>query len=62
MDIFDYMGNKGYEQLAMFSDAAVGLKSIIAIHDTSIMTGLGVRPINAGGTKIREALCKGMQR
>ena len=54
MDIFDYMSNKGYEQLAMFSDAAVGLKSIIAIHDTSIMTGLGVRPINAGGTKIRE--------
>ena len=41
MEIFDYMGQKGYEQLAMFSDAAVGLKAIIAIHDTTLGPACG---------------------
>ena len=41
MEIFDYMGKKGYEQLAMFSDAAVGLKAIIAIHDTTLGPACG---------------------
>ena len=41
MEIFDYMGEKGYEQLAMFSDAAVGLKAIIAIHDTTLGPACG---------------------
>ena len=35
MEIFDYMGKNGYEQVVMFSDAAVGLKGIIAIHNTT---------------------------
>ena len=41
MEIFDYMGEKGYEQLAIFSDAAVGLKAIIAIHDTTLGPACG---------------------
>ena len=41
MEIFDYMGQKGYEQLAMFSDATVGLKAIIAIHDTTLGPACG---------------------
>ena len=41
MEIFDCMGQKGYEQLAMFSDAAVGLKAIIAIHDTTLGPACG---------------------
>ena len=41
MEIFDYMGKKGYEQLAMYSDAAVGLKAIIAIHDTTLGPACG---------------------
>ena len=41
MEIFDYMGKKGYEQLAIFSDAAVGLKAIIAIHDTTLGPACG---------------------
>ena len=41
MEIFDYMAEKGYEQLAMFSDAAVGLKAIIAIHDTTLGPACG---------------------
>ena len=41
MEIFDYMGKGGYEQLAMFSDAAVGLKAIIAIHDTTLGPACG---------------------
>ena len=56
MEIFGYMGKKGYEQLAMFSDAAVGLKAIIAIHDTTgeelQRRGILYAPdylINAGG-------------
>ena len=41
MDIFDYMGKKGYEQLVMCSDAAVGLNAIIAIHDTTLGPACG---------------------
>jgi len=41
MEIFDYMGKKCYEQLAMFSDAAVGLKAIIAVHDTTLGPACG---------------------
>ncbi|PKB82570.1 MAG: leucine dehydrogenase [SAR202 cluster bacterium Io17-Chloro-G9] len=41
MEIFDYMGKKGYEQVVMFSDAAVGLKGIIAIHNTTLGPACG---------------------
>ena len=36
MQIFDYMGESGHEQLVMCSDPEVGLKTIIAIHDTTL--------------------------
>ena len=41
MEIFDYMVKQGHEQLVMFSDAAVGLKAIIAIHDTTLGPACG---------------------
>ena len=36
MEIFDYMSGSGHEQLVMCSDPEVGLKTIIAIHDTTL--------------------------
>ena len=45
MQIFDYMGQYGYEQLAMFSDPSVGLKAIVVIHDTTLGP-------SCGGTRI----------
>ena len=41
MNTLDYMGQYKYEQLVMCSDAAVGLKVIIAIHDTTLGPGSG---------------------
>ena len=45
MKILDYMSRYGYEQLSVYTDAAVGLKAIIAIHDTTLGPA-------AGGTRI----------
>ena len=36
MELFTYMGQLGHEQVAMYSDPNVGLKAIIAIHDTTL--------------------------
>ena len=36
MEIFEYMGTFGHEQLVMCSDPEVGLKTIIALHDTTL--------------------------
>ena len=41
MELFDYMGKYGYEQLVMCSDPASGLKAIIAIHDTTLGPACG---------------------
>ena len=41
MQLFDYMGEYGYEQLVMCSDPAAGLKAIIAIHDTTLGPACG---------------------
>ena len=41
MQLFDYMGEYGYEQLVMCSDPASGLKAIIAIHDTTLGPACG---------------------
>lgn len=36
MELLEYMGEVGHEQLVMCSDPGVGLKAIIAIHDTTL--------------------------
>ena len=41
MQIFDQMAHYGYEQLVMFTDPDVGLKAIIAIHDTTLGPACG---------------------
>jgi leucine dehydrogenase len=41
MKIFDWMGQYGYEQLAMYTDPAVGLKALIVIHDTTLGPACG---------------------
>ncbi len=41
MEILGYMGQHGHEQLAMYTDPAVGLKAIIAIHDTTLGPACG---------------------
>ena len=46
MEIFEYMGTSGHEQLVMCSDPGVGLKTIIAIHDTTLGPA-------SGGTRMR---------
>lgn len=45
MEIFDYMGQYGYEQLVICTEPSVGLKAIIVIHDTTLGPA-------AGGTRI----------
>ena len=45
MQIFDRMAQYGYEQLAMFTDPEVGLKALVAIHDTTLGP-------SCGGTRI----------
>ena len=41
MPIFDEMSRYGYEQLALFTDPAAGLKAIVAIHDTTLGPACG---------------------
>ena len=41
MEIFDQMGTSGHEQLVMCSDPEIGLKAIIAIHDTTLGPACG---------------------
>lgn len=41
MQIFDDMSRYGYEQLALFTDPAAGLKAIVAIHDTTLGPACG---------------------
>ena len=41
MQILDYMETHGHEQLAVWTDPAVGLRAFIAIHDTTLGPALG---------------------
>ncbi|HEU0021087.1 MAG TPA: Glu/Leu/Phe/Val dehydrogenase dimerization domain-containing protein [Dehalococcoidia bacterium] len=41
MNLFESMGQSGHEQLAVCSDPGVGLKAIIAIHDTTLGPACG---------------------
>jgi leucine dehydrogenase len=41
MEIFEYMGANGHEQLVVCADPAVGLKAIIAVHDTTLGPACG---------------------
>ncbi|MBI2847827.1 MAG: Glu/Leu/Phe/Val dehydrogenase [Chloroflexi bacterium] len=55
-EILEYMGKNDYEQVVFCCDARVGLKAIIAIHDTTLGPALGgvrMRPYKSE----EEALC-----
>jgi leucine dehydrogenase len=41
MEIFDYMGRYGYEQMVICTEPTVGLKAIIVIHDTTLGPACG---------------------
>lgn len=41
MRLFDYMQEHGHEKVAFWSDREVGLRAIIAIHDTTLGPALG---------------------
>lgn len=41
MQILDHMESHGHEQLAVWTDTAVGLRAFIAIHDTTLGPALG---------------------
>jgi len=59
MDILDYMGAYGHEQLAVCVDPAVGLKAIIAVHDTTLGPACGgtrMWPYNTEADAVRDAL------
>ena len=36
VNVFEYMNSWGHEQLVMCTDKEVGLKAVIAIHDTTL--------------------------
>lgn len=41
MEIFEYMGTSGHEQLVVCAEPTVGLKAIIAVHDTTLGPACG---------------------
>ena len=41
MNIFDFMGSHGHEQIVLCSEPSVGYKGIIAIHNTTLGPALG---------------------
>ena len=59
MQIFDHMSTHGHEQLVVCADPSVGLKAIIAIHDTTLgPSGGGTRmwPYETEAEAIEDAL------
>ena len=59
MEVFDDMGASGHEQLVICSDPEVGLKTIIAIHDTTLGPASGgtrMWPYESEGTAVQDAL------
>ena len=59
MEILGYMDRYGHEQLAMYTDPAVGLNAIIAIHDTTLGPACGgtrIWPYSTEGDAIQDVL------
>ena len=59
MDILEYMSNQKYEQLTMITDPGVGLKAVIAIHDTTLGPSCGgtrIWPYESEAAAIEDAL------
>ena len=59
MDITEYMAKNGHEQLVLCVDKEVGLRAIIAIHDTTLGPALGpprMAPFTSDEEAILEAL------
>ena len=59
MDVLEYMGAWGHEQILMCSDPAVGLKAVIAIHDTTLgpaCGGLRIWPFETEEEAVRDVL------
>ncbi len=59
MQIFDEMSRGGYEQLALFTDPAAGLKAIVAIHDTTLgpaCGGVRIWPYDTEAAALQDAL------
>ena len=59
MDILERMGTEGYEQVLFCADPGVGLRAIIAIHDTTLGPGCGgvrVWPYASEGEALEDAL------
>ncbi len=59
MDTLEYMGAWGHEQIMMCSDPAVGLKAVIAIHDTTLgpaCGGLRIWPYENEEEALKDAL------
>ena len=59
MDLLGYMGSEGHEQIVVCSDPAVGLKAIIAIHDTTLgpaCGGLRIWPYESEQEAVMDAL------
>ena len=62
VNVFEYMNSWGHEQLVMCTDKEVGLKAVIAIHDTTLgpaCGGLRIWPYGAGGRPGRPAAFTG---
>ena len=59
MQIFDEMNRGGYEQLALFTDPAAGLKAIVVIHDTTLgpsCGGVRIWPYDTEAAALQDAL------
>lgn len=59
MDILEFMGANGHEQLIVYSDPEAGLRSIIAIHDTTLgpaCGGVRIWPYGTEEEAIRDVL------
>ena len=59
MEIFEYMSAYGHEQLVVCADPAVGLKAVIAIHDTTLGPACGgtrVWPYETEADAVKDAL------
>ena len=59
MDVFEYMNSWGHEQLVMCTDAEVGLKAVIAIHDTTLgpaCGGVRIWPYGSEQEAVQDAL------
>lgn len=59
MDVLEYMGAGGHEQILMCSDPAVGLKAVIAVHDTTLgpaCGGLRIWPYESEDEAVKDVL------